>query len=263
MALARSRLRCTAASMRRSCSTLREGSLPDRSTRVSSSLASMALTKYSPACAVIPFFESMSTRREVFTISASASLMMPFWSLPLAVRLLLSRFSECRLLFFLRASPIAAAAVTPRMFPSSSSFCRNWLYSSISARFTPSSSFKPLRFRSMDMQVVFGASACASRRRRAPLSFVRSSMPQVVMCSPLQFLESTSRIWSRPPSIFFFCSSSSRRLRSCSFRACSSLAFCFLASCSSLRRFASSLSLSFLRFSAASFFLFSSSIFRF
>mmetsp|Transcript_102902 Transcript_102902/g.265990 ORF Transcript_102902/g.265990 Transcript_102902/m.265990 type:complete len:203 (+) Transcript_102902:288-896(+) len=191
IALARSRFRCTAASMRRSCSTLSEGSLPERSTSVSISFDSIPFTKYSPACALIPFFESISTRSEVFTISASASRMMPFWSLPLAVRLLLSRFSDRRQLFFFRVSPSASATLTPRLLPSSSSFCRYSLLSRHAAMFWPSSSFKPLRLRSMDMQEVLFASACASRRRRAPQSW---SMPHVVMCGLLTFLVSTSRI---------------------------------------------------------------------
>mmetsp|Transcript_129172 Transcript_129172/g.414086 ORF Transcript_129172/g.414086 Transcript_129172/m.414086 type:complete len:292 (+) Transcript_129172:335-1210(+) len=259
MALARSRLRCTASSMRRSCSTLREGSLPDKSTKVSISLASIALTRCSPACAVMPFFDNMSTRSDRFSCKASARLMMPRWSPPLAVRLLLSRFRERRLLFFLRASPMASAAFMPRLLPSHSSFSKVKLFSSIPANEIPSSSQSPLRFRSMDMQDTFSVSAFVSKRRRTE----PSSIPQTVMWGALIFLVKASKIWSRPPSIFFRCSSSSLRFFSCSRRFCSWSCFCFCASCASLRRAASSCSFFFLRFSAASFFLLRSSILRF
>mmetsp|Transcript_48470 Transcript_48470/g.109091 ORF Transcript_48470/g.109091 Transcript_48470/m.109091 type:complete len:204 (-) Transcript_48470:409-1020(-) len=202
MALCRSRLRCTAASILRSCSTLMGGgvpSLPERSTRVSISLASMALTKYSPDCAVMLFFESISTRSVLFSCSASASLMMPFWSLPLAVRLLLSRFNDLKLVFFFRASPMASAALTPRLFASHSSFCRLVFFSNMPARERPSSSLRPLRLRSSDMHEQLFSTACVNSRKRTELS----SIPQTVMCGTLMSFCSASRIWSRPPSIFF------------------------------------------------------------
>ena len=117
-----------------------------RSTKVRLSFASMARTKYSPAWAVMPFFESISTLRDLFSCKESANLMMPFWSSnstdlnssqghqgtpPLAVRLLLSRFLRSRVLiryslefgprhklrkvsFFRRASPVREVKQTFR-----------------------------------------------------------------------------------------------------------------------------------------------------
>mmetsp|Transcript_60272 Transcript_60272/g.140381 ORF Transcript_60272/g.140381 Transcript_60272/m.140381 type:complete len:313 (-) Transcript_60272:37-975(-) len=262
MALWRSRLRCTAASIRRSCSTLMGGgvpSLPERSTSVSMSLASMAFTKCSPAWAVMLFLESINTRRDLFSCNASASLMMPFWSLPLAVRLLLSKLRDLKLWFFLKASPMASAALTPRLLASHSSFCKLVFFSSMPASETPSSSFRPFLFKSRDMQEELFSMACVSSRSRTELS----SMPQTVMCCTLVFFCSASRIWSRPPSIFLRISSSSRRFRSCSFRSCSWIAFCFLACCSRCRFTNSSFSFWMRRFSCSCFFRSSSSIFRF
>mmetsp|Transcript_83931 Transcript_83931/g.256412 ORF Transcript_83931/g.256412 Transcript_83931/m.256412 type:complete len:224 (-) Transcript_83931:349-1020(-) len=223
MALARSRLRWMASSMRRSCSTLKDGSLPDKSTKVNISLDSMALTRYSPACAVMPFLDSIRTRRERFSCKASASRMTPFWSLPPAVRLLLSKLSDLRLWFFFNASPIASAALTPMLLPSHSSFCKFMFFSSIHARDIPSSSQRPLRFKSIDMQDRLSSNArVRSRNRTEP-----SSIPHTVMCCWLTLRVSASTICSSPPSIFFRCSSSSRRLRSSSILFCSSIAFCF------------------------------------
>mmetsp|Transcript_25597 Transcript_25597/g.73663 ORF Transcript_25597/g.73663 Transcript_25597/m.73663 type:complete len:306 (-) Transcript_25597:15-932(-) len=246
--------------MRRSCSTLSDGSFPDKSTRVNISLASMAFTKYSPACAVMPFRDNMSTRKDRFSLSASANLIIPFWSLPFAVRLLLSRFKDCRCLFFRKASAMASADLTPKLLPSHSSFWRNWFFSKVSPKEMPSSSHKPFRLRSMDMQDSFCANARVRTRKRTEPN---SSMPQIVMCGALMLRQSVSTIWSNPPSIFFRCSSSSRRFRSASRRFCSWICFCFFAACSSFRLSASSFSFFFLNASAASFFLFSSSILRF
>mmetsp|Transcript_42409 Transcript_42409/g.132224 ORF Transcript_42409/g.132224 Transcript_42409/m.132224 type:complete len:343 (-) Transcript_42409:7-1035(-) len=262
MALWYSRFRCTAASILRSCSTLMGGglpSLPDKSTSVSISLASMACTKTSPACAVMLFLESINTRRDLFTCKASANLIIPFWSPPPFVRLLLSRFSIRREVFFFRASPMASAALTPKLFASHSSFCRCMFFSSMPASETPSSSLSPFLFRSSDMQEKFFSMACVNSLKRTELS----SMPQTVMCGGLVFSPSACRIWSRPPSIFLRCSSSSRRLRSCSFRSCSWICFCFFACCSFCLRAASSCSFCFLRFSWACFLRSSSSILRF
>mmetsp|Transcript_26741 Transcript_26741/g.75551 ORF Transcript_26741/g.75551 Transcript_26741/m.75551 type:complete len:290 (-) Transcript_26741:121-990(-) len=259
MALCLSRFRWTASSMRRSCSTLSDGSLPDRSTTVSDSFDSIAFTNISPACAVMPFFDSMRTWSAVFSDSAFASSMMPFCELPLAVRLLLSRLSDRRVLFFFSASPIASAERTPRLLPSHSSFCRCMFFSIKSASDTPSSSLRPLRFRSKDMQEWLFSIACVRSRRRTELS----SIPQSVMSALLVFFVSASRSWSRPPSIFFLISSSSRRFRSCSRRCCSRYCCCFLACCSRCRRMASSCSFCFLWSSASFFRRLSSSCFRF
>mmetsp|Transcript_16750 Transcript_16750/g.45365 ORF Transcript_16750/g.45365 Transcript_16750/m.45365 type:complete len:243 (-) Transcript_16750:299-1027(-) len=206
-ALRRSRFRLTASSMRRNCSTLKVGSLPDRSTTVKDWLLSMDLTKYSPACAAIPFLDSIRTRSVPLSRRASARTIMPFCSLPFAVKLLLSKLSDRRPSFSLKASPIASAAFTPKLFPSSSSFCRCLLFFSMSARGTPSSSPKPFRLTSSDMQEVLFSIACVSKRRRTDVS----SMPQTVMCFALMFLFKATRICSKPPSIFFRCSSSSCR----------------------------------------------------
>mmetsp|Transcript_25397 Transcript_25397/g.60481 ORF Transcript_25397/g.60481 Transcript_25397/m.60481 type:complete len:315 (+) Transcript_25397:374-1318(+) len=259
MVLRRSRFRCTTASMRRSCSTEGEASFPDKSTSVRLSLASMARTKYSPAWAVIPFLESIKTLKDWFSCSASASLMMPFWSLPLAVRLLLSRFRLRRVSFFLSASPIFSAAWTPKLLPSHSNFSSPLFFSSMPASETPSSSMRPLRFRSMERHDVFSERFFASSRRRAGFR----SMPQTVMSGALTFFISECRIRSRPPSIFFRCSSSSRRFRSSAFFCCSRRCFSFFTCSSCCLLWASCFSFSFRRFSASSFRFFSNSIFRF
>mmetsp|Transcript_642 Transcript_642/g.1587 ORF Transcript_642/g.1587 Transcript_642/m.1587 type:complete len:218 (+) Transcript_642:369-1022(+) len=217
MLLASLRLLCTASSIRRNCSTLNE-SFPDKSTSVSILLASTAFTKYSPACIVIPFLDSINTRRVLFSRKASANLMTPFWSSLLAVRLLLSRFSDCKHVFFRKASAIASADLTPKLLPSHSNFCKQLFCSNMPPRESPSSSHKPFRFRSMDMHEVFSPKAFVSNRS---LTEPNSSMQQRVMWGALVFRVKVSKIVSRPPSIFFRCSSSSRRLRSNSSRFCS------------------------------------------
>mmetsp|Transcript_67170 Transcript_67170/g.160873 ORF Transcript_67170/g.160873 Transcript_67170/m.160873 type:complete len:205 (-) Transcript_67170:19-633(-) len=129
----------------------------------------------------------------------------------------------------------------------------------MSAIETPSSSFKPFLLTSRDMQEVLFSIAFVNNRNRTEVS----SMPQTVMCGALTFLLRVSRICSNPPSIFFLCSSSSRRFRSCSLRLSSCLCCSFFACCSRCRLMASSFSFSFRRFSACSFFLLRSSILRF
>mmetsp|Transcript_30360 Transcript_30360/g.69871 ORF Transcript_30360/g.69871 Transcript_30360/m.69871 type:complete len:234 (-) Transcript_30360:7-708(-) len=154
---------------------------------------------------------------------------------------------------------MASAAFTPRLLPSHSSFCKHMFLSTMSANETPSSSLRPLRLTSRDMQEVLFSIAFVSKRSRTEVS----SMPQTVMCGALMLLFKVSKICSKPPSIFFRCSSSSLRLRSCSLLRCSCRCSSFFACCSLCRLSASSFSFSFLRFSAISFLRLRSSILRF
>mmetsp|Transcript_37665 Transcript_37665/g.108725 ORF Transcript_37665/g.108725 Transcript_37665/m.108725 type:complete len:215 (+) Transcript_37665:302-946(+) len=154
---------------------------------------------------------------------------------------------------------MASAERTPRLLPSHSSFCRLPFFSSMPPKDMPSSSQRPFRFKSMDMHEVLLSRAWVRRRSLTD----PSSMPHMVMCCWLTLRCNVSRIWSNPPSIFFRCSSSSRRFRSASALfslSCCCRAFCACCSC---RRAASCCAFFFRSASAAAFFNLNCSIFCF
>mmetsp|Transcript_51361 Transcript_51361/g.133642 ORF Transcript_51361/g.133642 Transcript_51361/m.133642 type:complete len:216 (+) Transcript_51361:453-1100(+) len=215
----------------------------------------MALTRYSPTSVpVIAFLPSISTRSVELTFRALASSITPLTAVPPGcARLLLSRFSDLRVLFFRSASPKASAAFIPRLFPSSSSFCKPLLTSSIPAMATPSSSPNPLRLRLRERHDLLSVRLLANRRTCAGFS----SMPQAVTSGRLELVLRASSNCSNPPSAFFLISSSSRFFRANSASRLILSCWAFFCSFTRCRCAATSASFSFFWSSASFFFLWS------